>query len=108
MFQPPAQEALDPQTQQIKALVSRRHQLVQMHTAETNRIEHAHDKAVARSIRTILKTIEKQIENVDRQIRDHIDSNPESNARPNSSNPSPASAKPPPHCWSRNCRSWDT
>jgi len=77
MFQPPAQEALDPQTQQIKALVSRRHQLVQMHTAETNRIEHAHDKAVARSIRTILKTIEKQIENVDRQIRDHIDNNPE-------------------------------
>jgi len=48
-----------------------------MHTAETNRIEHAHDKAVARSIRAILKTIEKQIENVDRQIRDHIDNNAE-------------------------------
>ena len=77
VLQPAAQEPRDEQTEQIKALVSRRHQLVQMHTAETNRFEHAHDKAVARSIRAILRTIEKQIENVDRQIRDHIDSDPE-------------------------------
>jgi transposase len=77
VLQPAAQQPLDEQNEQIKALVSRRHQLVQMHTAETNRIEHAHDKAVARSIRAILKTIEKQIENVDQKIRDHIDSNAE-------------------------------
>ena len=77
VLRPAAQEPCDEQTEQIKALVSRRHQLVQMHTAETNRYEHAHDKAVDRSIRAIRKTIEKQIENVDRQIRDRIDSNPE-------------------------------
>ena len=77
VLQPPAQGPLDQHTEQIKALVSRRHQLLQMHTAETNRLEHAHDKAVACSIRAILKTLEKQIENVDRQIRDHIDSNAE-------------------------------
>ncbi len=77
VLQAAAQEPLDEQTEQIKALLSRRHQLVQMHTAETNRFEHTHDKAVARSIRAILKTIEKQMENVDRQIRDHIDRHPE-------------------------------
>ena len=44
MLQPPAQEALDQQTRTMKALVARRHQLVQMHTAETNRIEHADEK----------------------------------------------------------------
>jgi len=77
VLKPTPQEAIAPQAQALKDLVGRRHQLVQMHTAETNRIEHAHDKAVARSIRAILKTIEKQIENVDRQIRDHIDNNAE-------------------------------
>jgi len=73
VLQPPAQEALDQQTRTIKALVARRHQLVQMHTAETNRTEHARDKAVAQSIQAILKTIERQIKKVEQQIRDQID-----------------------------------
>jgi len=77
VLQPPPQEALDAQTLAIKALVARRHQLVQMHTAETNRSEHARDKAIVRSIRAILKTIQRQIDDIDRQIRDHIDSQPE-------------------------------
>jgi len=77
VLQPPPQEALDAQTLAMKALVARRHQLVQMHTAETNRIEHARDKVIVRSIRTILKTIQRQMDDIDRQIRDHIDSQPE-------------------------------
>jgi transposase len=70
---PPAQEALDQQTRTMKALVARRHQLVQMHTAESNRLEHAHDKAIVRSIRAILKTIKSQMDKVEQQIRDQID-----------------------------------
>jgi len=77
VLQPPAQEALDQQTLAMKALVARRHQLVQMHTAETNRMEHARDKVIIRSIRTILKTLQRQMDDIHRQIRDHIDSQPE-------------------------------
>jgi len=77
VLQPPAQEALDQQTRTMKALVARRHQLVQMHTAENNRMEHARDKAIARSIQAILKTVERQMNKVEQQIRDQIDSMPE-------------------------------
>ena len=76
-LQPPAQEALDQQTRTIKALVARRHQLVRMHTAENNRIEHARDKAIARSIQAILKTIEQQMDKVEQKIYDQIESLPE-------------------------------
>jgi len=77
VIQPPAQEALDQQTRTMKALVARRHQLVQMHTAENNRTEHARDKAITQSIQAILKTFERQMNKVEQQIRDHIDSMPE-------------------------------
>jgi transposase len=77
VLQPPAQEVVDEQTRTMKALVARRHQLVQMHTAENNRLEHACDKAIKRSIRAILQTIERQMDKVEKQIRDHIDSLPE-------------------------------
>lgn len=72
VLRPSAQEPLDQQTRTMKALVARRHQLVQMHTAEANRLEHAHDKAILKSIRTLLKTIERHIENVEQLIRQHI------------------------------------
>jgi len=76
VLQPPAQEALDQQTRTMKALVARRHQLVQMHTAENNRLEHAHDKAITRSIRAILKTLKSQMDKVEQEIRDQIESMP--------------------------------
>ena len=76
-LQPPPQEALEQQTQAMKALVARRHQLVQMHTAETNRLEHASDKAIVQSLRTILRTLERQMDRVEQQIRDQIERMPE-------------------------------
>ena len=76
VLQPPAQEALDPQTRTMKALVARRHQLVQMHTAEANRMEHACDKAVKQSIQAILKTLEKQMDKVEQQVRQQIKNTP--------------------------------
>jgi transposase len=76
VLQPPAQEALDQQTRTMKALVARRHQLVQMHTAENNRLEHARDKAITRSIRAILKTLKSQMDKVEQEIRDQIESMP--------------------------------
>jgi len=77
VLQPSAQEPLDEQTRTIKALVARRHQLVQMHLAETNRLEHAHDNAVKQSLRAVLKVLDKQIEKVEQQINEQIEDRPE-------------------------------
>jgi len=77
VLQPPVQEPLDQRTRTMKALVARRHQLVQMHTAEINRTEHAHDHAIQQSLRTVLKALENEIDNVERQISERIEQTPE-------------------------------
>ena len=56
-----------PEQQQLDALVSRRSQLVKMRVAEANRLELAHPLA-ARSIRDVLKTLDKQIGALDKDI----------------------------------------
>lgn len=77
ILEPAPTEQMDDNARKLKALVSRRHQLVQMHTAESNRIEHAIDKEIKSSLVAVVRTIEKQIEKIDRQIKDHIDQQPE-------------------------------
>ena len=56
---------------------ARRHQLVHMYTAEHNRLEHAGDEMITQSIQAVLNTIQQQIDNVEREIHDHIDRMPE-------------------------------
>jgi len=75
--EPLAQAAIDENRRKLKALTARRQQLLGMRTAENNRKEHAVDREVQASVDTIIKTIDKQIEKVDGQIRDRIDSMPE-------------------------------
>lgn len=53
-------------------LMTRRRQLVDMRVAEGNRLEHAGAQA-ARSIRSVLKMLDKQIAQLDRHIDDHMD-----------------------------------
>lgn len=77
VLKPPAQEALDQKTRTMKALVARRSQLVQMHTAEKNRLEHARDKAVTQTIDLLIKTIERQMNKLEKQIYQVIDTIPE-------------------------------
>lgn len=76
-IKPSAQEDLGKHARLMKALVARRHQLVQMRTAESNRMEHARDNSVKRCIRSVLKMLDKQIEKVERQIRQQIRSTPQ-------------------------------
>jgi transposase len=76
VLQPPVQKAQDLHTRLMKALVARRHQLVQIHTAENNRLEHAPDKAIARSIHAMLKTLEREMKKVEQQIRHQTESQP--------------------------------
>lgn len=76
-MEPMPTERIHENTQKLKALVARRSQLVGLHTAESNRLEHADSKAVHRSIAAVLKVIEAQLETIDRQIKEHIQKTPE-------------------------------
>jgi transposase len=77
MLEPPQKDVIDANALKMKALVSRRDQLIGIRTAENNRMEHADDKVIARSIKAVIKAIEKEIEKVEKQIGDHIDQMPE-------------------------------
>ena len=76
-LEPIPQERIDDNSRKLKALVARRKQLLGMRVAESNRMEHAIDKEVKRSIEAIVKVIESQISKIDRQIDDWIQKMPE-------------------------------
>lgn len=76
-LEPVPAKQIDNNCRRLKALVTRRQQLVDMHTAESNRTEHAFDKEIKHSIAAIVRMIEKQIEKIDQQIKDHIDKQPQ-------------------------------
>lgn len=76
-LQPPPQGVWDAQTRALKALVARRHQLVEMRTAEKNRLEHAGDRGIARSIAAVIRTIERELAKVDQNLHDQISCTPE-------------------------------
>jgi transposase len=63
---------LDERRQHLAELMTRRRQLVDMRVAENNHLERAGKHAV-RSIKSVLKTLDKQLEAIDREIDDHID-----------------------------------
>ncbi|WP_140637525.1 IS110 family transposase [Methylibium rhizosphaerae] len=64
--------AAQPHREQLVALMVRRRQLVEMRVAETNRLEGANARAV-RSIRSVLKTLDRQLQDIDSDIDRHID-----------------------------------
>ena len=76
-LEPMPTEQISENTLKLKALVARRNQLVGLHTAESNRLEHANTKDVRRSIAAVLKVIETQLKTIDRQIEEHIQKTPQ-------------------------------
>ena len=60
----------------IKELMARRGQLVKMRTAENNRLEHARSSDVANSIHDVVRTIEKLIGKIDRDLDRRIRNSP--------------------------------
>lgn len=64
--------AAHPHREQLAALMVRRRQLVDMRVAETNRLDSANARA-ARSIRSVLKTLDRQLQDIDHDIDAHID-----------------------------------
>lgn len=77
MLQPMPTEQINENTQKLKAMLARRNQLVGLHTAESNRLEHANTRDIQRSIAAVLKVIQAQLENIDRQIEEHIRNTPQ-------------------------------
>jgi transposase len=65
-------ELPDAHARQRLAWVARRDQLVQLHVAECNRLEHARDPLVVKSLRQILAVLEKQIATIDRKLAEHV------------------------------------
>lgn len=66
----------DEQRQTLADLVARRTQLVRMRDAESNRLSQAHAARVIKSIRAVLKLLEKQIEELDAELDDCIKRSP--------------------------------
>lgn len=62
----------DPQREELAILMTRRRQLVEMRVAESNRLDTA-GKAAKRSLLAVIRTVDKQIELIDRQVQRHID-----------------------------------
>jgi transposase len=75
-IEPPARPLGDAQARQIKALVARRRQLVDLRTAERNRLTRADVADVHDSIQEVLHTIDRQLQDTDRRIREAIAASP--------------------------------
>jgi transposase len=65
----------DADTQKLQALVARRNQLVEMRTMESNRLATAKDR-VRRSIETILRALEKELDNAEADLASAIADSP--------------------------------
>jgi transposase len=63
---------VDERCQELAVLMTRRRQLVDMRVAESNRLEQA-SKRAARSILGVLKTLDKQLAEIDRDADDHLE-----------------------------------
>jgi len=76
-MKPPADELVDQNTRKLRSLVARRHQLIGIRVAETNRTEHAHEKVVAESIEAIVEAVQREIVEIEKKISNHIERQPE-------------------------------
>jgi transposase len=63
---------LDEQRQELATLMTRRRQLVDMRVAENNHLEQAGKRAV-RSIKCVLKALDKQLAAIDQDVDHHLD-----------------------------------
>ncbi len=70
-IRPPARALPDPEREQLKALVSRRSQLLQMITAERNRRARA-PRWLARSLERTIRALELELHVIDREIAERL------------------------------------
>ena len=70
---PPPRTVGDKNTLKIKAIVARRRQLVNMRTAESNRLGRAKNKVIFQSIQAVIDCIERQLDDTDKQLTQAIE-----------------------------------
>jgi transposase len=75
VIKPPVRELRDEETQEIKAIVSRRRQLLEMLTAEKNRLAIA-PKGLKPKILSHIEYLKKEIADWDRDLRQRIEDSP--------------------------------
>jgi transposase len=68
---PPLSRLSDAETAELEALLQRRRQLIEMHVAESNRLETA-PRVVAKQLREHLRWLEKRINDSDKELRQRI------------------------------------
>jgi transposase len=74
-MRPPVRPLASVESQQLQALVTRRNQLIEMRTMESNRLSPA-GRAVRRSIEAILRVLEKEIGTTDAELAKAIEASP--------------------------------
>jgi len=77
VIKPPRRVLRDRRSLRMKALVSRRRQLVAMRTAEINRREHSRDNLITKSIKAIIRTIDREQQKVETELSRLIAEMPE-------------------------------
>lgn len=75
-LEPPVRPLADEELLALQDLLARRRQLVQMHTAESNRLGQARHQPVRASIQRALEFLDRQIEELDAQIDEGIKASP--------------------------------
>ena len=73
---PEARQQLTVQELQLKELVMRRQQLIDMRTAEKNRLSRAYAPQVIKGIQKIISTLDAQIDALEEELSNQIKSNP--------------------------------
>jgi transposase len=76
-LKPPKAEKVSENARRIRALTARRNQLIRLRTAENNRLEHVFDKSIAKSIKAVICVIDKQLDEVEKQIAGCIEHDPQ-------------------------------
>ena len=75
-IRPPVRPLPDDNAVELQEKLARHRQLVQMRTAESNRLAHAMSKAIRKSIHAVLKLLDQQIEALDKDIEQRIEESP--------------------------------
>lgn len=76
VVQPPARKIPDEHTQNIRDLLARRAQLVEMRTMESNRLKQAVTTRVIKDLKSSLEFIEKRLKKIDDELDEHIRNTP--------------------------------
>lgn len=75
-IKPDARAVMALSEHELRELITRRQQLIDMRTAEKNRLSRVHSSKVQCSLKELIATFDKQIKAIEKELDDHIKSNP--------------------------------